>query len=573
MRKIWNWYYGCASIRKKLVISYLVLVLFPILVLGIYSYCVSRENLLRQTRDTMVNNVDSIAYNLQSKIQRENDNIKYLSYNAKLREKLENSEKDKNALVKELNTSVEPTFWYFVSSDKNIKGIEIFSPYVEQDLGSFLKPLTPEMQAWYEENAENYKTQWVVREDRIYALRMLLDAATSSKPIGVMKLEVFPDELTNGIYQSDYLNNGVALVDSQGQIMKRRSLKNDTLEEKMELRIREGEKEGFYETRKAMMTVSEELSNGWRIYYYIDKEEISGQIIRILATTGCVMGICLGIAAVLMTVISRILSSRILQLKRCAEEVGQGNFQVKLEENYSDEIGIVAESFNKMCLKINHMMQEMYQLGMEKRKEELKALQAMMNPHFLYNCLSSIKWKAIRSGQDEIADITGLLAKFYRTALNGGKQITIVQNELENIKAYLEIQLKSHENSFSVEYSLAEEGRECRMPNFLLQPIVENAICHGVELCEEEMGKIKIEYLCEKDFLIFRVYNNGSRFDKERAEQILNTPGKGYGLYNIRERIRMYYDGECGITGHITENGMVCFTIKIRKQISEKLFI
>ena len=87
------------------------------------------------------------------------------------------------------------------------------------------------------------------------------------------------------------------------------------------------------------------------------------------------------------------------------------------------------------------------------------------------------------------------------------------------------------------------------------------------------MGKIKIEYLCEKDFLIFHVYNNGSRFDKERAEQILNTPGKGYGLYNIRERIRMYYDGECGITGHITENGMVCFTIKIRKQISEKLFI
>lgn len=322
-----------------------------------------------------------------------------------------------------------------------------------------------------------------------------------------------------------------------------------------------------------MMAVSEKLSNGWSIYYYLDKEEISGQIIQILATTGCVMGICLGIAAVLMTVISRILSSRILQLKRCAEEVGQGNFQVKLEENYSDEIGIVAESFNKMCLKINHMMQEMYQLGMEKRKEELKALQAMMNPHFLYNCLSSIKWKAIRSGQDEIADITGLLAKFYRTALNGGKQITIVQNELENIKAYLEIQLKSHENSFSVEYSLAEEGRECRMPNFLLQPIVENAICHGVELCEEEMGKIKIEYLCEKDFLIFRVYNNGSRFDKERAEQILNTPGKGYGLYNIRERIRMYYDGECGITGHITENGMVCFTIKIRKQISEKLFI
>ena len=122
-----------------------------------------------------------------------------------------------------------------------------------------------------------------------------------------------------------------------------------------------------------------------------------------------------------------------------------------------------------------------------KAKRGLKALQAMRsNPHFLYNCSSSIKWKAIRSEQDEIADITGLLAKFYRTALNNGKQITIVQNELENVKAYLQIQLKSHENSFEVIYNLSEEGRECRMPNFLLQPIVENAICHGVDSVREK---------------------------------------------------------------------------------------
>ena len=86
-----------------------------------------------------------------------------------------------------------------------------------------------------------------------------------------------------------------------------------------------------------------------------------------------------------------------------------------------------------MSRRIRDMMEEMYQLGLEKRAEELKALQAMINPHFLYNCLSSIKWKAIRAEQDEIADITGLVAKFYRTTLNGGKQITTVKNELDNI--------------------------------------------------------------------------------------------------------------------------------------------
>ena len=226
-------------------------------------------------------------------------------------------------------------------------------------------------------------------------------------------------------------------------------------------------------------------------YYYIDKSEISEQIREIMATTVLVMGLCLAVALIMMSVISKILSTRILQLKHGAEEISRGNFELKIEQGYSDEIGVVAESFREMCMKINQMMQDMYQLGLEKRKEELKALQAMMNPHFLYNCLSSIKWKAIRSDQDDIAEITGLLATFYRTALNGGRQITIVQNELENIKAYLQIQLKSHENNFDVEYQLDEAGGECQMPNFLLQPIVENAICHGADLCESERGKIQ----------------------------------------------------------------------------------
>lgn len=569
MKKLWNWYYGGASIRKKLVISYLVLVLIPIFVLGIYSYSVSSKNLMRQTRYTMENNIDSISYSLESSIQRENDNIKYLSYHAKLRESLEGSKHDMNALAREMNDSVEPTFWYFITSDYNIKGLEIFSPYVQQPLGNFLKPMNEEAQRWMEREVGNYKTKWVVNDDRIYAVRMLLDAETSSKPIGVMKLEVFPDEITQGLYQSDYLNNGVVLTDSENQVIKNRVIADENLEKEIAASIEKGQEPGFYQTRKTMLAVSEELSNGWKIYYYIDKSEISGQMITILATTCFVMGICLAAAAILMSLISRILSSRVLQLKHCAEEVSQGNFNLKLEEDYSDEIGIVSASFNKMCRKINEMMEEMYQLGMEKRKEELKALQAMMNPHFLYNCLSSIKWKAIRSEQDEIADITGLLAKFYRTALNNGRQITIVQNELDNIKAYLQIQLKSHENSFEVIYNLSEEGRECRMPNFLLQPIVENAICHGVDFCEEEKGRIRIEYLCEEEFLVFHVYNNGGKFSEEEVEKILSTPGKGYGIYNIRERICMYYDEECGLFSHVTEEGLVCFTIKIRKTIKE----
>ena len=123
---------------------------------------------------------------------------------------------------------------------------------------------------------------------------------------------------------------------------------------------------------------------------------------------------------------------------------------------------------------------------------------------------------------------------------------------------------------FTVEYQLDEAGGECQMPNFLLQPIVENAICHGADLCESERGKIKIEYIYGEEFLEFHVYNNGPKVVGEELERILNTPGKGYGIYNIRERIRMYYDEECGLYSSTTDEGMVCFSIKIRKEIENK---
>lgn len=123
--------------NRKIVISYLILVLFPIIVLGIYSYHISKTKLIDQTRHTMEGNVSSITYSLENNIRRENDNIKYLSYNARLRERLETGSEDVGGLVKELNVSVEPAFWYFITSDDNLKGIEIFSPYIKRPIGDF----------------------------------------------------------------------------------------------------------------------------------------------------------------------------------------------------------------------------------------------------------------------------------------------------------------------------------------------------------------------------------------------------------------------------------------------------
>lgn len=585
MKRILKWYYGKASIRRKLVISYLVLVLLPLVVLGSYSYRIARRNLLMQTKDAISSNVSSISYNLEGSVQREEDNLKYLSYNASFREKIESGSKNLTSLVQELNHSVEPVFWYFITSDRNIKGLEIYSPYIEKAVGSFLKSAEDyTSEEWYTYHQTKFKSKWTCEDGKIFVTRTMLDAATSSRPIGVMKLEVYPDRFIEPLNQSRYLENGMVLLDADGQEIASRALNNTALEKEIRKHIISlgakstdgaeaiNDAAGIYDTKDYILEAAEPFENGWRLFYYVDKQEIAGAMNQILVSTLLVVGVCLLVITILISVISRILSTRILKLKNCAEQVGRGDFHVVTESGYTDEIGVVAKSFGVMSRKINEMMQEMYRLGLEKRATELKALQAMINPHFLYNCLSSIKWKAIRADQDAIADITGLLAKFYRTTLNEGKQITIVRNELENVRAYLEIQSRMHEGSFDIEYRISEEGLGCEMPNFLLQPIVENAVCHGVDYCEEgEQGVIRVEYVPEGEFLLFHIYNNGPRMEEEELRRILNEPGKGYGIYNIQERIRMYYNDECGVFVKVTEDGLVCFTIKILRQIIDRI--
>lgn len=137
MGKIWNWFVRKASIRKKLIVSYIILVLIPIVILGYYSFSIANDNLMDQTEETMRNNLNRIVSEMNSKFERENDFTKYLAYNLEFRETLEDNAYDNSAIAQSLNKTVEPIFWYFITSDENIKAINIVTPYTTDNIGSF----------------------------------------------------------------------------------------------------------------------------------------------------------------------------------------------------------------------------------------------------------------------------------------------------------------------------------------------------------------------------------------------------------------------------------------------------
>lgn len=551
-------------IRTKLVIYFSVLLAIPILILGFYTYHQSKENFEKQSIITIENNLSGILNEMEARAAREATYIKYLAYNLNFRKLLEERPVDRVEMAMELNNSVEPILWYYITSDSYVKGIEIVTDHIDTDLGSFLKPVaTIQEQVWYQNSQENFSNMWTFQNGELFISRTLLDVATVSKPIGVMRIDLFPATFFEPFDSMQYLGNGILVMDQNGNSIYSRKSTNGAVDEAVYQAVADG---NYTDTSRCILRSGTVPTTGWTIYYYVDRQMITGQLQSILMRTLQVVAIVVAIAFAVITLFSRSLSKRILLLKASAERVASGDLDTVIETNDTDEIGIVINSFGTMTKRLNHLINEIYKMQLEKKAVELKALQAQINPHFLYNALSSINWKAIRQGNDDISQLTSTLATFYRTSLNNGESITSVENELANIRAYVEIQRHMRDFPFCVDYEIEDGVQKLSMLNFLLQPIVENAFKHGIDYTDEtQNGRLLITCHTEGDFLVFTVRNNGPQIQEENARRSLKQPGKGYGLFNIQERIALYYGDGCGLNAGLDEKGYTCFTVKIKK--------
>ena len=218
-----------------------------------------------------------------------------------------------------------------------------------------------------------------------------------------------------------------------------------------------------------------------------------------------------------------------------------GNYSVEVNVDSNDEIGQLANDFNHMAKQIDYLINEVFTVKIQQQEQEMLALQAQINPHFLYNSLSS----------------------FYRTSLNRGKSIISVREELENIRSYIDIQLLLHSRSFRVEYEIDEKIYRYTMQKLLLQPLVENAILHGLDHTRNKEKLLSVSGFLLGDTLVFRVADNGSGITPRELENILSKDAKGYGIKNIHQRIQIMYGSQYGLSYQsvINEGTVVTLTL------------
>jgi two-component system sensor histidine kinase YesM len=242
----------------------------------------------------------------------------------------------------------------------------------------------------------------------------------------------------------------------------------------------------------------------------------------------------------------------------------------------SAEIGRLAHSYNKLGEHIEKLKAQLIRDETRKKEADMRALQAQINPHFLYNTLSSIHWIALMNDEKRIADMVGALSDFLRFSLNKGKEFCTVQQELAHIRNYVQVQSIRFPDKFDVDYAVDPSLQDQYMLKLLLQPLVENAMIHGVQK-KEGRGHITVYVERMAGVMNFVVQDDGVGIEAERlafirsnleADELVRSPDASYGLRNVHERLKLHYGKEAGlaIESRPQMGTRLSFTIPVREE-------
>lgn len=285
------------------------------------------------------------------------------------------------------------------------------------------------------------------------------------------------------------------------------------------------------------------------------KEAIQADINNMLSISLIILVVVLVITWTLVILISDSISKPLQHLCELTKQVGSGDFSMQKINGSGDEVATLESSFNTMVGKIEELVANVRCEQVNLRRTELKLLQAQINPHFLYNTLDTIIWMAEDEQSEEVVEIVGALSDFFRVSLSKGRDYITLKEEESHVKSYLQIQQFRYADILEYEIDIPEELGEYSILKLTLQPIVENAIYHGVKQ-KRGKSKIIIQGSYKENHMLLTVEDNGIGIQEENLKQIRchlekenpEITDKGFGLANVNARIRLNYGKEYGLS-------------------------
>lgn len=324
----------------------------------------------------------------------------------------------------------------------------------------------------------------------------------------------------------------------------------------------------------AIYTVHTMAHSGWRIVgvCYVD-EMITAQVKSAVYRLIFMLAVILIVTSILGWLLSRLFSSPAKKLAKAMEDFEKDaeNFSYSVRGGTS-EIRTLSESFSHMVLRIQELMERVRQEEISLRKTELKALQAQINPHFLYNTLDAIAWLCEDGQNKEAEEMVTSLANLFRISISKGHEMIPIEKEVQHARSYLKIEKIRYKDQFTYHFDVDETCLQYLCNKITLQPIIENAIYHGVNRMPDE-GKIDIRIFPKGRDIVFQIEDNGVGMTEEMCREILQKESgdrTGIGIKNVNDRIKIYFGEEYGISIRSELDEGTCVTIRMPKIKEDK---
>lgn len=538
MKKLLHWFNGI-KLRYKLAIFYSLFCFLPVMLLFWLSFLQMRSIIDDKGKMNLQSYLQQSVSSMDRTLDGYNSLSDYIAFDRTLAEVFSMEYGTPYEQYEQLTQKVDPilrTASYFHG------GMQQITIYTDNGMVKHDTTVAPvseiEETDWYQKTLEHPGLNWFAnyQEETLFSARKLAFSG-AREGVNILYMDVDYQKLFTPYAETLISECGLYITDQDGKLVfeeSRFSGKNQnydlTYSEFLEQRDRG--------STDYIILCEQSNTTGWTVWLY-QPVGLAGEAMRPIGVmAGVTILICIFAAVLAYFITSGMVSSRIERLTHFMQE---GSMDMQMESDDRDEIGMLYRGFGSMMKRIRTLINEVYLSKITQKEAELKALQAQINPHFLYNTLSLINWKALAAGEEDISRMTLALSTFYRTALNRGRNVLQVETELSNTRAYLEIQSMLHDGDFDYEIEAQTEILQCESLNLILQPLVENAIHHGIEEKTDGRGKITVRGWKEDNCVWFMVEDNGVGMEQEVADKILTMESKGYGVRNVDERIRLCY--------------------------------
>ncbi|MCZ8517893.1 MULTISPECIES: cache domain-containing sensor histidine kinase [Paenibacillus] len=388
------------------------------------------------------------------------------------------------------------------------------------------------------------------------------------EPIGLIVVDANMDSFERFVKDMDEVTRGktfiinnedVVIYDSDRTYMTRKVEEGHWLQQG-----REGQGSFTEEVggRKSLVVYSVSERSGWRVVITVPLDELTQGVQRTREFTLLATLLTISLALVVSIFLSFALTRSLRKLVSLMKSVQQGNLDVSFPVTTQDEAGRLGNQFNRMIERIRHLIEENIRIGERKKEAELHALQLQINPHFIYNTLESIRMTAEFNDDDEVADMTEILGKLLRYSITDKKEFVQVEDELEHLRNYMLLQEFRYPGRFQLAIEPYERFEPLRMLKLTVQPIVENAILHGMDTSRKMLVSVSLVSSGEDAVMVIK--DNGIGMSPQTLEKLRRSLSsaearqgdkRGIGLRNVNERLKLYYGEAYGLEVYSTEGG------------------